>query len=191
MRAPFLLLVALAACTSVQPAPPRSPDGPTEVADGLAEAGEVRTLTSESGTYALAFDASVWNDWGSAAGTSEFALFAMGEDGAGGMHARTVWGAEPADIGSLRAAVLRNAGRGGVEPVVLSERPISVPGGSGLQIEFEAQMGLIPFAFVTSAFASDRGTVQVHTYTLVDDYASNREAMLRFHEGVRLIDFEQ
>ena len=63
-----------------------------------------------------------------------------------------------------------------------------VPGGEGIQLEFEgvAENG-VEFVFITSVFGTDEGALQVTTFTSTSAAERHRATMLRFHDGIRLL----
>lgn len=162
--------------------PPPPPPAPPPVAEGA----RLRTVTSASGTYAIDYDANRWGVPGDRiSGDTEFELMLPFS----AAYAMTIYEAFPATNEQVRDFVLANAEVGTQAPVrVLSEVPIEVPGGDGLRIEFEgvAESGLA-FVFITSAFGTDEGALQVTTFTSKSAIDRHRETMLQFHEGVRLL----
>ena len=145
----------------------------------------VRTLTSASGTYSLDYDPTVWSTPRSRVNDdAEFELTLP--FGAG--YALSIYEAFPASSKQVRDIVIANAQEGLGRLDVRAERPIRVPvRGEGIQIEFEvASSGGLDFVFITSAFGTSEGSLQVTTFTAKSAIERHRAEMLRFHEGVRL-----
>ena len=161
-------------------APPPAPPAPPPPAGASS-----RTLTSASGAYSVAYDPTVWSNPRSR--INEDAEFELTLPfGAG--YAITIYEAFPATSKQVRDVVIANAQQGIAGLVeVRSERAIRVPGGEGVQVEFEAlaDNGL-EFVFITSAFGTSEGSLQVTTFTAKSAVERHRAEMLRFHEGVRL-----
>ena len=157
------------------PAPPPPPP-PASV--------ELRTLESASGRYSIEFDPSKWSRTASTNPASEFELALPFSAAA----ALTIYEAFPMTDKELRDVVIANARAASTGFQVLSERSVRVPGGSGIQVEFEgvAENG-VRFLFITSVFGDDEGALQVTTYTSASNRDRQRPEMLRFHEGVRLL----
>ncbi len=159
------------------PAPPPPPAPPPS---------SVRTLTSASGTYALTYDPTVWSRPRNR--VNEETEFELSLPFSGG-YAMSIYEAFPSTNKQVRDFVLTNAELGTGHPVsLLSERPFRVPGGEGIQLEFEgmAENG-VEFVFITSVFGTDEGALQVTTFTSQSAAERHRATMLRFHDGIRLL----
>ena len=145
-----------------------------------------RTLTSASGTYALTYDPTAWSRPRNR--VNEEAEFELSLPFSGG-YALSIYEAFPSTNKQVRDFVLTNAELGTGNPVMLlSERPFRVPGGEGIQLEFEgvAENG-VEFVFITSVFGTDEGALQVTTFTSTSAAERHRATMLRFHDGIRLL----
>ena len=146
----------------------------------------VRTLTSASGTYALTYDPTAWSRPRNR--VNEETEFELSLPFSGG-YAMSIYEAFPSTNKQVRDFVLTNAELGTGHPVsLLSERPFRVPGGEGIQLEFEgmAENG-VEFVFITSVFGTDEGALQVTTFTSQSAAERHRATMLRFHDGIRLL----
>ena len=146
----------------------------------------VRTLTSASGTYALTYDPTAWSRPRNR--VNEETEFELSLPFSGG-YAMSIYEAFPSTNKQVRDFVLTNAELGTGHPVsLLSERPFRVPGGEGIQLEFEgmAENG-VEFVFITSVFGTDEGALQVTTFTSTSAAERHRATMLRFHDGIRLL----
>ncbi len=144
-----------------------------------------QTLTSASGAYAIEYDADTWRRPPSRADAeSEFEL----QLPFGAAYAMTIYEAYPTTSKDVRDLVVANAEAGTVGGVtILSERPLVVPGGSGIQIEFQgrAENG-VEIRFITSAFGTEYGALQVATFTAASNADRYRDTMRALHEGIRL-----
>lgn len=145
-----------------------------------------QTLRSASGTYAIDYDPTVWSR--PRATSNEDAEFELTLP-FGAAYALAIYEAFPSTNKLVRDIVLANAEMGTGGPVtLLSERTIRVPGGEGIQLEFEGMaVNGLEFVFITSAFGTDDGALQITTFTSKSAGDRHRAAMLAFHDGVRLL----
>ena len=157
------------------PPPPPRPDG-----------ASTRTLRSASGAYTVEYDADLWSR--PRASINEDAEFQL-QLPFSAAYALAIYEAYPATNKQVRDIVVANARMGTGGPVtVFSERSIRVPGGEGIQVEFGgvADNGM-EFVFITSAFGTDEGSLQITTFTAASAAERHRAAMLAFHDGIRLL----
>ena len=163
--------------------PPPEPERMVQIGPPPAPA-PARTVVGGDGAYSVRLDASRWRESPSLV-PGESDLSYQLPFGAG--FATTIYEVTTIPLPTIREIVLANAREGmGATVEILSEKKVTVPGGTGLRLEFSAVAAGIDVTMTNTMYSGDWGTLQVITWTSNNVLDRYRDELLRFQDAITI-----
>lgn len=144
-----------------------------------------RTVTGGGGYYQIRYDASRWRE-SPDMNPAEFDLSYQLPYGAG--LAATIFEIAPIELPVIRDIVIENARQEGAAQVeVIDERKAKVAGGEMLRLTLRLNVNGLDVTMVNSMHSSERGTLQVITWTSTALWEQYRDELMRFQDAVEIL----